>query len=89
MNRHFEGYVYHLFYFVKADMHLHEGPDQIHSGYYYESKLERKEEEKSPTPGRIQTHNLMSFCSRGICSTAVLQLRPLKFVLDFFKNLSS
>ena len=58
MNRHFEGYVYHLFYFVKADMHLHEGPDQIHSGYYYEIKLERKEEEKSPARGGIRTHDL-------------------------------
>ena len=37
--------------------------------------------EKSPTHGRIWTHDLMSFCSQGVCSAAVLQS------LTFWNNL--
>ena len=35
------------------------------------------EEEKSPAPGEIQTHDRQEFCSEGVCSTAVLQPHPL------------
>ena len=35
------------------------------------------EREKSPAPGGNQTHNLLSFCSHGVRSTAVLLLLPI------------
>ena len=49
-------------------MHLIEGPDI--------GDNRRKEEEKSAATGRIRTHNLVSFYSWGMCSTAAPQLLP-------------
>ena len=39
-------------------------------------RWEMKEEEKSPAPGRIWTHDLSSVCCRGVCSTAIPQRLP-------------
>ena len=58
-------------------MQLLKGPD---FGHWIITKWERKVEENSTPPGRIQTHDFTSFSSLGVCSTAVLQPLPRHLV---------
>ena len=51
-------------------LQLLQGPD----------KGQEREREKSPEPGGNGTHDLMSFCSRGMYSIAVLQLLPINIL---------
>ena len=58
-------------------MQLLKGPDL---GHWLITKWERKVEENSTPPGRIQTHDLAGFGSRVVCSTPVLQPLPRHLV---------
>ena len=59
-------------------LHLLDGPDLGREG----------EREKSPETVGNGTHDLMSVCSQGVCSTALLYLLPIN-ILEVNYNLTA